>query len=67
MLGRSAKYFLFPPSMNYLLFWIFVYIVVSVGIGLYAAKKVKTERDYILASKRLPMYVTIATVFATWF
>lgn len=53
--------------MNQLVLWIFAYLAVSVGIGLYAATKVRTEKDYILASRRLPIYVTIATVFATWF
>lgn len=52
---------------SWLIWWISVYIIVSVIIWLYAAKKVKTERDYILASKWLPIYITIATVFATWF
>ncbi|MCF8474430.1 MAG: sodium:solute symporter family protein [Emcibacter sp.] len=46
---------------------VILYIVVSVSIGLYAALRVKNSTDYILAGRSLPLYVTIATVFATWF
>jgi len=46
---------------------VIVYLVVSIGIGLYAAIRVKNATDYVLAGRSLPIYVTIATVFATWF
>ncbi|GAB0174590.1 MAG: sodium:solute symporter family protein [Candidatus Altimarinota bacterium] len=53
--------------MNTLLFWILLYIVISIGIGLYASRKVRTDTDYILAGRGLPLYIVIATTFATWF
>lgn len=37
------------------------------GIGLYASLRVRNSIDYVLAGRSLPLYVTIATVFATWF
>ena len=43
------------------------YIVVSIGIGLYAATKVKSSADYVVAGRHLPLPFIIATVFATWF
>ena len=46
---------------------VIVYLVVSIGIGLYAAIRVRNSTDYVLAGRSLPIYVTIATVFATWF
>jgi SSS family transporter len=36
-------------------------------IGLYARHKVKNSSDYVLAGRSLPFYMTLATVFATWF
>ncbi len=48
-------------------FWICIYILVSICIWLYAARKVKTDNDYILAGRWLPLYIVIATTFATWF
>ncbi len=42
-------------------------MAISVGVGLYAALRVRNSTDYILAGRSLPIYVTIATVFATWF
>lgn len=48
-------------------FWIILYLLISIGIGLYASRRVKNETDYILAGRGLPIYITIATTFATWF
>ena len=62
-------YFLLSPiitSMT-LTFWIGLYLLFSIGIGLYAARRVRNESDYILASRGLPLYIVIATTFATWF
>lgn len=50
------------------LFWfVIAYWVVSVAIGLYAAKNVKGTRDFAIAGRHLPFYMVVATVFATWF
>jgi SSS family transporter len=50
-----------------LLGFVFLYLGVSVAIGLYAASRVANTRDYVVAGRRLPLYMNIATVFATWF
>jgi len=51
----------------YLVIFVFLYLVVTVIIWLYASKKVKNEKDYLIAWRKLPIHITIATVFATWF
>jgi Na+/proline symporter len=50
-----------------LLWFVIVYWIISVGIGIYAAKWVHNSRDFAVAGRRLPMYIVTATVFATWF
>ena len=50
-----------------LLGFVVLYLLVSIAIGLYAARRVHSASDYVVASRALPIYVTIATVFATWF
>ena len=51
-----------------MLLWLVVaYLVVSIGVGLYAATRVHNTRDYITAGRNLPMIVVLAMVFATWF
>src|SRR3954462_13761219 len=50
-----------------LLWFVIVYWVISVGIGLYAARFVHSTKDYAVAGRRMPMYIVTATVFATWF
>ena len=43
------------------------YVLFSISIGLYASLRVRNSTDYLLAGRSLPIYMTIATVFATWF
>ncbi len=50
-----------------LLWFVIIYWIVSVGIGIYAAKWVHNTRDFAVAGRRMPMYIVTATVFATWF
>jgi SSS family transporter len=47
--------------------FVVIYLLVSIGIGLWAAKRVHNSKDYLLAGRSLPLYMNIATVFATWF
>jgi solute:Na+ symporter, SSS family len=44
-----------------------VYLVVCIAIGLWAARRVHNSRDYLVAGRSLPLYISAATVFATWF
>lgn len=53
--------------MNTLVIFVGLYLLVSVAIGLYAARKVHNSSDYANAGRSLPLYIVIATVFATWF
>lgn len=53
--------------MSALLWFVILYWVISVGIGLYAARYVNNSKDFAIAGRSLPMYVVTATVFATWF
>jgi Na+/proline symporter len=50
-----------------LLWFVVAYWIVSVAIGLFAARWVHNTKDYAIAGRRLPMYIVTATVFATWF
>jgi solute:Na+ symporter, SSS family len=53
--------------MSGLVIFVILYMVVSILVGVLSAKNVHNTTDYVLAGRSLPMYVTIATVFATWF
>jgi len=46
---------------------VMIYLAVTVGIGLYAAQRVRSTKDYLVAGRSLPLYMNMATVFATWF
>src|SRR3977135_1636952 len=44
-----------------------VYLLVTIAIGLWAARRVHNSKDYVVAGRSLPLYMNTATVFATWF
>lgn len=50
-----------------LLFMVIAYLFVTIGIGLWAAKRVKNTADFAVAGRHLPLYMIITTTFATWF
>ena len=50
-----------------ILIFVILYLFVSVGIGLYAATRVRNAKDFAVAGRSLPLPVVMATVFATWF
>ncbi len=50
-----------------LIWFIAVYLLISIAIGLFAATKVHNSRDYVVAGRSLPLYIVTATVFATWY
>jgi Na+/proline symporter len=43
------------------------YLLLTVAVGLWAARKVRTTEDFLLAGHGLSMPLATATVFATWF
>lgn len=43
------------------------YVFISLAVGFWTRKWIKTERDYIVAGGRLGWILSIGTIFATWF
>lgn len=50
-----------------LITFVALYLVVTVAIGLWAAKRVHNAKDYVVAGRSVPLFVSTALVFATWF
>ncbi len=50
-----------------LIAFVLIYLAVTIGIGLFAARRVHGAKDYLVAGRSLPLYMNVATVFATWF
>jgi Na+/proline symporter len=46
---------------------VLAYFMVTVAIGLWAARRVHNSKDFLIAGRSLPLYMNMATVFATWF
>ncbi len=50
-----------------LLTLVVIYLLVTIAIGLYAAKRVKNTTDFAIAGRHLPLFMIVTTTFATWF
>lgn len=44
-----------------------LYMVITIAIGIWASKKIKTSGDFILAGRSLSTSIVGVTIFATWF
>lgn len=50
-----------------LLTLVILYLLVTIAIGLWAAKRVKNSADFAIAGRHLPLVMVVTTTFATWF
>ena len=50
-----------------LLTLVFVYLLITIAIGLWAGRRVKTTADFAVAGRHLPLVMIVTTTFATWF
>jgi solute:Na+ symporter, SSS family len=50
-----------------LLFSIIIYLIITVVIGYWASRRVKTSGDFMLAGRSLPLLLSSSALFATWF
>lgn len=46
---------------------IIIYLLLTLTIGLLAGKFIKNTRDFALAGRKMPVFVSAAALFATWF
>jgi solute:Na+ symporter, SSS family len=50
-----------------LLLSIIAYLVLTILVGVWASRKVRTSDDYMLAGRSLPLLLSSSAMFATWF
>jgi solute:Na+ symporter, SSS family len=50
-----------------LLFSIIAYLILTVLVGYWASRRVKTSGDFMLAGRSLPILLSSSALFATWF
>ena len=44
-----------------------IYLLAMLGIGIWSSRQISTTTDYIVAGRRLGMFYSVGTLFATWF
>jgi SSS family solute:Na+ symporter len=50
-----------------LAFSIIVYLLLNLVIGLWASRRISSTTDFVLAGRRLPLFLAASVTFATWF
>ncbi len=50
-----------------LLGFITLYLLLNIGIGAWASRRVTTTQDFVLAGRSLPLVLAASATFATWF
>ena len=55
------------PYVGLIVTFIVGFFAVRMGVGIWASRKVSNAADYIVAGRRLPIYMVGASVMATWF
>ena len=54
--------------MNYTLITaVVIYLLVTLGIGVWAGTRIKNTADFAIAGRSLPLIMVVTTTFATWF
>jgi len=46
---------------------VIIYIFITLSIGFYFSRKIKSSKDFALAGRRLPLFISASAFFATWF
>ncbi|MBS9525759.1 sodium:solute symporter family protein [Litoribacter ruber] len=46
---------------------VIIYILITVSIGAWSSKLVKSSKDFVLAGRQLPLFLSASALFATWF
>ena len=50
-----------------LILFIALYLLSNIAVGVWAARRVTTSQDFVLAGRRLPLVLAASVTFATWF
>ncbi len=50
-----------------LIVFVVLYLVATLGLGMWAGTRIKTTTDFSLAGRTLPLVMVVTTTFATWF
>ncbi|MBX3462556.1 MAG: sodium:solute symporter [Planctomycetes bacterium] len=50
-----------------MLYALAIFVLLQLGIGVLAARRITTEEDYLLAGRRVGIWLATASIFATWF
>jgi SSS family transporter len=53
--------------MTLALFFILLYLMLQLGIGVWVSRRIRTEADYLIAGRSLGYTLATFSIFATWF
>ena len=47
--------------------FIVIFFLIRLAVGIWAGRKVQDNSDYVVAGRKLPIYMSAASIMATWF
>jgi SSS family transporter len=50
-----------------LVVFVVIYLLATLGLGVWAGTRIKTTTDFAIAGRSLPLIMVVTTTFATWF
>ena len=50
-----------------LIVFVVLYLLGTLGIGVWAGTRIKNTADFAIAGRHLPLVMIVTTTFATWF
>ena len=53
--------------MTLALFFVLLYLILQLGIGVWVSRRIRTETDYLIAGRNLGYTLATFSIFATWF
>ena len=65
--AAPAPFKLAPGTLTFLCTGMVIYVLIMLGIGFFASCKITDPEDYLVAGRRLPLWMATATLLATWF
>jgi solute:Na+ symporter, SSS family len=55
------------PYLWLVTIFIIVFFLMRLGVGIWAGRQVSNTADYVVAGRRLPVYMAAASIMTTWF
>ena len=54
-------------TLTLILFGVGIYMAIMIAVGLYASRKTHSLTDFVVAGRKMPLWLCSISIFSTWF